>query len=700
MDREQAAKRIAELREQIRHHDYLYYVEDAPEISDAEYDRLFKELERLEEEHPDLLSPDSPTQRVAGEPVDTLPSVEHAAPMLSLDSDQDESALRRFDERLRKALGDVQVRYVLEPKLDGASVEFVYREGLLTTAATRGTGRVGEGITENARTIHAVPLRLRRPGRAGDGRPLPATLSVRGEVIMRIEEFERLNQRLIEEGREPFANPRNVAAGALRQLDRREAAAKPLDVFFYDVLALDWDGAGGDPPAGAEIETQRDVLAALAGWGLKTSPLTRSAEGDPAEQIEQILDYHRDLLERRDDLPYEIDGVVIKLDDLAAREEVGATSRHPRWAFAFKFPPRKQVTRLLKIVPSVGRTGVVTPVAMLRPVELGGVTVSRATLHNREEVARKDVREGDTVRVQRAGDVIPQVIEVIEEPPGEDRRERGPKWRMPRDCPSCGTRLIERGPFTVCPNSFECPAQLVGRIVHFASREALDVEGLGEKTAKLLVDEGLVKRLPDLFDLRPDQLTPLEGFAEKSAGDLVASLEKASKVELARFLYGLGIPEVGLATARDLAAHFGTFEAIRTASEEALQEVKGVGPRMAEQIAAFFAEPHNAEVIDALLDGRVKLIEGKPRPAGGPLEGKTFVFTGGLERFTRPEAKEKVEALGARVTGSVSKNTDYVVAGEDPGSKLDKARELGVTVLDEEGFAELLREVGQRLDHA
>jgi DNA ligase (NAD+) len=694
MDREQAAKRIAELREEIRHHDYLYYVQDAPAISDAKYDRLFKELERLEEEFPDLLSPDSPTQRVGGEPIDSLPSVEHAAPMLSLDSDQDEAALRRFDERLRKALGGDRVRYVLEPKLDGASVEFVYREGQLATAATRGNGRVGEGITENVRTIPAVPLRL-RAGRRGDGRPVPAMLSVRGEVIMRIEDFERLNQRLIEEGREPFANPRNVAAGALRQLDPRQAAAKPLDVFFYDVLALDWDGEGGDPPAGAEIETQQDVLAGLAAWGLKTSPLTRVAEGDAGGQIEQILDYHRDLLERRDDLPYEIDGVVIKLDDLAAREEVGTTSRHPRWAFAFKFPPRKQVTRLLKIVPSVGRTGVVTPVAMLRPVELGGVTVSRATLHNRLEVERKDVKEGDTVRVQRAGDVIPQVIEVIP----DDEHANRPEWRMPENCPSCRTRLVERGPFTVCPNSFECPAQLVGRIVHFASREALDVEGLGEKTAKLFVDEGLVKRLPDLFDLRPDQLTPLEGFAEKSAGDLVASLEKASKVELARFLYGLGIPEVGLATARDLAAHFGTFEAIRTANEEALQEVKGVGPRMAEQIRAFFAQEHNAEVIDALVgrpgeNGRVELVEAPPRPAGGPLEGKTFVFTGGLERFTRPEAKEKVEALGAKVTGSVSKNTDYVVAGEDPGSKLDKARERGVTVLDEEGFAELLRRVG------
>jgi DNA ligase (NAD+) len=689
MNKEKAAARIAELRETIRHHDYLYYVRDAPEISDAKFDKLFKELKELEEEHPDLLTPDSPTQRVAGEPVGSLPSIEHASPMLSLDSDQDEATLRRFDERLRKALGDERVRYVLEPKLDGASVEFVYRDGLLLHAATRGNGRVGEGITENVRTIPAVPLRLHRGNGDGDARgarPLPAFLSVRGETIMRIEEFERLNERLIEEGREPFANPRNVAAGALRQLDPREAAAKPLDVFFYDVLAIDWDGEGGDAPAGAEIDTQRDVHEALAGWGLKTSPLTRPGAG-----VEDMIAYHADLLDQRDDLPYEIDGVVIKLDDLAARDEVGETSRHPRWAFAYKFPPRKQVTRLLKIVPSVGRTGVVTPVAMLRPIELGGVTVSRATLHNREEVTRKDVREGDTVRVQRAGDVIPQVIEVLE----EADRERGPAWHMPKECPSCGTRLVERGPFTVCPNSFECPAQLVGRIVHFASRDALDLEGLGEKTARLFVAEGLVKALPDLFDLSPEQLLPLEGFAEKSANDLVAAIEKASNVELARFLYGLGIPEVGLATARDLAAHFGTFAAIRAASEELLQEVRGVGPRMAEQIAAFFAEPHNAEVIDRLLDGRVKLIEGEPAgAASGPLAGKTFVFTGGMEAMSRPDAKKKVEALGARVTGSVSKNTDYVVAGEDAGSKLEKAQELGVTVLDEGGFLELLREVG------
>jgi DNA ligase (NAD+) len=692
MNRKQAAKRVARLREEIRHHDYLYYVEDAPAISDAEYDRLFKELKGLEEEFPDLRSPDSPTQRVGGEPVAGFPTVEHAAPMLSLDSDQDPAALRRFDERVRKGLDGAEPTYTLEPKLDGASVELVYEEGVLTRAATRGDGVRGEGITENVRTIPAVPLRLRPPGKGG--RPIPPFLAVRGEVIMHIEDFEKLNERLVAEGKEPFANPRNVAAGALRQLDPTVTAQKPLDIFCYDILAADRaeEGAAA-PPGAAGPATQWEVLATLRGWGLRVSSLSRRGT-----TVDDVLAYHADLEARRDDLGFEIDGVVIKLDDLAAREELGATSRHPRWAFALKFPPRKEITRVVSIVASVGRTGVVTPVAMMRPVEIGGVTVSRATLHNREEVARKDIREGDRVRVQRAGDVIPQVVERIDEPD----RERGPVWKPPADCPSCGTPLIERGPFTVCPNGFDCPAQLAGRLIHFASRDALDVEGLGEESAKLFLNEGLVRHLPDLFDLTAEQLVPLEGFAEKSAGNLIAAIREAAKVDLHRFLYGLGIPEVGTATARDLARHFGTFQAIRTASDEALQEVKGVGPRMAEQIAAFFAEPRNKKILDALLAGRVTLIEPGPpektdesaAAAPGPLAGKTFVFTGGLAGMSRRAAKERVEALGARVTGSVSKSTDYVVAGEDPGSKLDEAKKHGVTVLDEAGLMELLDESG------
>jgi len=683
VDRETAQERIARLRSEIRHHDYLYYVKDQPAVSDQAYDKLYHELVALEEQFPDLVSEDSPTQRVAGQPLTSFPTIEHAAPMLSLDSDQDEATLRRFDERLRKGLaaaGTSEVEYVLEPKLDGLSVELVYRDGVLQHAATRGDGRRGEGITANVRTILSVPLRLREPA-AGE-RPIPPFLAVRGEVIMHAEVFDKLNERLIAEGNEPFSNPRNAAAGAVRQLDPQMTAARPLDLYAYDILASE----------GVEVATQWEVLEALRGWGLRVSDLV---ERTPT--LDGILAYHKGIEEKRDDLGFEIDGIVIKLNDLTARETLGWTSRHPRWAFAFKFPPRKEITRILSILPSVGRTGVVTPVALMLPVEIGGVTVARATLHNREEVARKDVREGDRVRVQRAGDVIPQVIERIEEP----ERERGPAWAMPAVCPSCATPLVERGPFTVCPNSFECPAQLAGRIVHFASRNALDIEGLGDETAKIFVAQGLVHQLPELFDLKAEQLVHLEGFAEKSANNLVAALAKASQPELQRFLYGLGIPEVGVSVARDLARHFGTFAALRSADDAALQEVSGVGPRMAEQITAFFREPKNAEVLDALLT-RLQLVETAPAPVTSdsptaavlPLAGKKIVFTGGLTRLARREAQELAERLGARATGSVSKSTDWVVVGEDAGSKADDARKLGVATLDEDGFIALLREHG------
>jgi DNA ligase (NAD+) len=676
MNRDQAAERIVKLRSTIRHHDYLYYVEDRPEISDEEYDRLYRELVALEEKFPDLVAEDSPTQRVAGQPLDSFPTIEHAAPMLSLESDPSEATLRRFDERVRKGLGaETEIEYVLEPKLDGLSVELVYRDGALLQASTRGDGRKGEGITANVRTIASVPLRLR------DGRrPAPPFLAVRGEIIMFSDAFDKLNEKLIGEGKEPFANPRNAAAGCVRQLDPQVTAARPLHLCAYDVLA----GVEG-------LESQWEVLAALRGWGLKVNERI-----EKARTVDEILAYHAGLEACRDDLGYEIDGVVIKLNDLAARERLGWTSRHPRWAFAYKFPPRKEVTRILSILPSVGRTGVVTPVAIMLPVEIGGVTVARATLHNREEVARKDVREGDRVRVQRAGDVIPQVIERIDEPD----RERAAPWRMPASCPSCGTRLVERGPFTVCPNGFECPAQLAGCIVHFASRDALDIEGLGDETAKLFVAEGLVRQLPDLFEIRAEQLVPLEGFAQKSAGKLVNALAKAaSGAELPRFLYGLGIPEVGVAVARDLARHFGSFARLREADEDALQEVSGVGPRMAEQITAFFREPKNAAILDELA-AKVRLVESEPATSSAepasvkPLAGQKWVFTGGLSRLSRRDAQALVESLGARATGSVSKSTDVVVVGEDAGSKADEARKLGVRTLNEEEFLAFLARNG------
>ena len=671
MNRSQAEQRVRDLHTQLRHHDYLYYVKDAPEISDEAYDALYQELKFLEERFPDLRTADSPTQRVAGVALDEFPKVRHAAPMLSLDSSQDESALRRFDERLRKVLGP-EAGYVVEPKLDGASVELVYQRGVLVRASTRGDGQVGEGITENVRTIRTVPLRLREGRTAA-----PSMLAVRGEVIMRVGAFEQLNERLIADGKEPFANPRNAAAGSLRQLDPQITAQRPLDVYAYDILAVD----------GAAPGSQWDVLAMLRDWGFPVNELVRRAAG-----VTDVVTYHADLAGRRDDLEYEIDGIVIKLDDVGARDDLGMTSHHPRWAFAFKFPPRKEVTRILAILPSVGRTGVVTPVAMLRPVELGGVTVGRASLHNREEVARKDVREGDRVRVQRAGDVIPQVVERVDEP----GRQRSEPFRMPRACPSCGTPLVERGPYTVCPNGFECPAQLAGRVQHFASRDALDIEGLGEETSKQLVDENLIRQLPDLFDLTVEQLLPLDGFAAKSAQNLVDGIRKAAPVELHRFLFGLGIPEVGVAVARDLARHFRSFEALRRASGEELEAVRGVGPKMAEQIAGFFADRKHADVFDRLL-AKVPLqeLDAGAAPLGdAPFDTRKFVLTGALTRLTRSAAKGLIESLGGRVVSSVSRETDYVVFGEDPGSKLERARQLGVTLLDEEAFIALLKSKG------
>ncbi|HEX9729982.1 MAG TPA: NAD-dependent DNA ligase LigA [Gemmatimonadales bacterium] len=667
MSQRDAERRLRDLRAQIRHHEYLYHVKDAPEIADSAYDALFRELKGLEERFPALITPDSPTQRVGGSVFDRFPAVTHAAPMLSLDSDRDKAALIRFDERVRKALGDGAVSYVLEPKLDGASLELVYEGGTLVRAATRGDGTTGEGITDNVRTIDAVPWRLA-------GRSQPAFVALRGEVFMRLGAFETLNEALMERGEEPFANPRNAAAGALRQLDPTITQSRPLDLYVYDVLAI----------RGVTFTSHSEALDAIRTWGFPVPDLVASADS-----VEAILQYHRDLHDRRDDLEYEIDGIVIKLDDLAGRTRLGSTSHHPRWAYAYKFPPRREVTRILRIVPSVGRTGVVTPVAMLRPVELGGVTVSRATLHNREEVARKDVREGDTVRVQRAGDVIPQVIERVEEP----GRQRGTAFSMPAACPSCGTTLIARGPFTFCPNGFACPAQLAGRIVHFASRHALDIEGMGEESARVFVAEGLVVHLDDLFDLEPAHLTPLEGFAEKSAAKLVAAIATASRVALPRFLYGLGIPEVGVTVARALSSHFGTFEALRHADADALRQVDGIGPVMADQIAAFFRDDANVHALDRLLT-KVTLQEGASPTEGGPLDGKKFVLTGGLDRMTRPEAEAIIIALGGRAVSTVSKKTDYVVAGSDPGSKLAKAEQLGVPILDETAFLALLAEYG------
>ena len=697
---QEAAAEIERLRAEIGRHDHLYYVEAAPEIADSAYDTLFQRLQELEAAHPSLLAPDSPTQRVGADPRESLPSVEHSVPMLSLDSAHEVAAVRRFDERLRKALGDDDIRYVVEPKLDGASLELVYVNGVLDRAVTRGNGLVGEGVTENARTIPSVPLRLRE-----DERPAPRFLSVRGEAIMYLSDFETLNQRRIEAGEPPYQNPRNATSGALRQLDSRITASRPLTVLAYDVLHVD----------GAEFGTDSEGLAALRAWGLRTPERI-----EVVESVEAIAEYHRAFEGDRESLDYEIDGVVVKLDPLGPRIRLGSTSHHPRWAIAFKFEPRKEVTRIDRIFVSVGRTGVLTPVALLRPVEVGGVTVSRASLHNREELERKDVREGDLVRVQRAGDVIPQVVARV----AEEGRERGEAFAMPARCPSCGTEPVEKGPFTVCPNHFACRAQLKGRITHFGSRSALDIEGLGEETASLLVDHGLVKELADLFDLVEADLISLEGFAELSARNLIAAIqgERADeggddpvgsdrpdgdtrprglrRVELARFLTGLGIPEVGVTVARDLALHFRGFEEVRGASQEALEEVHGVGPKMSVAIRAFLDDSRVSPALDHLIARGFLFI---PPEAVQVLEeegwaGKTVVLTGSLKTFSRSSLKKVLQGLGARVAGTVSARTDFLIVGEKPGSKLAKARKLGVEVLDEDRLLERLDEPGADTD--
>ncbi|HEX6939229.1 MAG TPA: NAD-dependent DNA ligase LigA [Longimicrobiales bacterium] len=663
-----AARRIAELRDEIRHHDYLYYVLDRPEISDEEYDRLFEALQRLEARFPDLVTPDSPTQRVGGAPKAEFPTVRHAAPMMSLETTRDRDDVARFLRRVGRAAGGTPT-FLLEPKLDGASIELVYRAGSLVRAATRGDGRRGEDVTDNVRTIPAVPLRLRE-----DERPAPRSLAAHGEVLMHADAFEALNRRLIENGQEPFANPRNAAAGSLRQLDPRITAERSLDVVVYEALAVE----------GATFRTDTELLRAFRDWGLRTPDPVESTRG-----LDEILDYHARLGRGRAALGYEIDGIVIKVDDHALRRRLGASTRHPRWALAFKFQPRRELTHVQDIIVQVGRTGLVTPVALLDPVEVGGVIVARATLHNREEIRRRDIRVGDLVRIYRAGDVIPEVVERIEEP---GRKRRKP-YHFPDRCPSCGARLEHDGPLTRCPNHFGCPAQLRERIRHFASREAMDIGGIGHATAEALVEHGLVRRLADLYALRAEDVARLPHYSEKSARKLVDAIRRARRVELRRFLYALGIPGVGEAGARDLARHFRTLDALRHASREEIERAPGVGPALAAGVHAFFANPANQRAIDALLEAGIEIVE--PAAARtGRLAGKRFVFTGRLERFTRGEAESLVESLGAEASSSVTRKTDYVVAGADPGQKLERAREKGVRVLDEDAFLRLVRKAG------
>ena len=659
------ADRIAELREAIRHHDHLYHVLDKPEVSDSEYDRVYRELKQLEEDNPELITPDSPTQRVSGRLRPGFSDVEHTAPMLSLDSGDSEEGVRRFDARVRAALGDDTPGYVVEPKLDGLSVELVYESGVLIRAATRGDGRVGEDVTPNVRTIGSVPLKIKT-----DKRGAPSLVSLRGEAIMLIEEFERLNARLTQLDKPVFANPRNASAGALRQLDPGVTAQRPLVVYTYEVMAID----------GATFSSQWEVLDALRDWGFKVSRHVQEAA-----TIDEAIQRHHQLEEQRDDLEYEVDGVVIKLNDLAAREEMGATAHHPRSAFAYKFQPRREVSEIFDIVVQVGRTGKLTPVAMLRPVDVGGVTVSRASLHNREEIERKDIRRGDKVRIQRAGDVIPQVLERIEEP----GKKRSRAFTMPDTCPVCGSHVVSRGPLDFCTNGLACPAQLKRRIFHFVSRDALDIRGLGGRTIEQLLESDLIGSVTDLFDLREEDLLQVEGFADLSAKNLVAAILAAKQVTLDRFLHALGIPEVGSQTARDLAQYFGTLDGILNASQDDLEAVPGVGPIVADAMFEFLQDRNNRNVIAGLLGKGLVLIESE-QLADNKFADFTFVFTGGLESVTRSQAQELVRSLGGRTSSNISAKTDYLVAGSDPGSEYDKAVDLGVKVISEAEFLRML----------
>lgn len=661
----QTRKRAEELRREIRWHDVLYYVLDRPEISDEAYDRLFEELKGFEEAFPGLVTPDSPTQRVGGTPLPSFPQVRHLAPMLSLDSVGEAGEVRRFDGRVRQALGR-RASYVAEPKFDGLSVEVVYEDGLLSRASTRGDGVRGEAVTENIKAIRSVPLRL-----AGPAGSVPKLLAVRGEVLMPIEAFAELNRELERRNEPLFANPRNAAAGSLRQLDSRITAKRHLEVVFYEILARQ---------GGAASRTHWEVLEALEKWGLRVPAFRRRLA-----TFEDVFDYHRETERRRDLLAYEIDGVVVKVDDLASRRRLRSTARHPRWALAFKFAPRGEETAIQRIVVGVGRTGLLTPVAVLSPVKVGGVTVTRATLHNREEVARKDLRAGDRVRVVRAGDVIPEVVERV----GRARR-RGRPFAMPERCPECGSRIEREGPFDRCVNGLACPAQRTASIRHFGSREAMDIRGLGPRTVEHLVATGLVRSVADLFALSEADLAGLERFAETSAGNLAAWIEESKTADLSRFLYALGIPEVGQQTARDLADHFGSLEALRSAGPERLQEVEGIGPSVAGSIVRFFRSPENRRIVDLCLRRGVRA--GAPRAARrGPLAGKVIVFTGALESLSRGESEDLARRMGARPSASVSRRTSYVVTGSEPGSKLDRAKKLGVPVLSEKRFLSLAR---------
>lgn len=658
-------ERVEKLREEIRRYDYYYYVLNQPLISDAEYDRLFRELQELERRYPELVTPDSPTQRVGAPPAEEFAPVEHAIPMLSLQNCFNDEELEEWDDRVRRLLGGEPVEYVCEPKLDGLSVELVYVDGVFTVGSTRGDGRVGEDVTRNLRTIKQVPLRLFPL----DGK-VPRLLEARGEVYMEKEAFRRLNEERERAGEPLFANPRNAAAGSLRQLDPNVTASRPLKIFFYAMGRAE----------GIEIRSQVELLTTFPKLGLPVNPLWKLCK-----TLDEVKAFYRELLGMRHELPYEADGMVVKVNDFRQREILGEVSRAPRWAIAYKFPAEEATTRVLDIIVQVGRTGALTPVAILEPVEVSGATVSRATLHNEDEIRRKDVRIGDWVIVRRAGEVIPEVVKSIPERRTGQERE----FRMPERCPACGGPVV-RPPGEVayrCEN-LSCPARIKESIRHFASRRAMDIEGLGEKLVDKLVETGLVRKLSDIYRLKKEDLVNLERMGEKSAQNLLEQIERSKNAGLARLIFALGIRYVGEHLAEVLAEHFPSLEALSKADYYELIQIPEIGPRIAQSIVDFFKNEENRKLIQELKELGVKTEAEKPKE--GPLSGKTFVFTGTLSAFTREEARRLVESLGGRVASGVSRKVDYVVVGADPGEKLRKAQELGITILTEEEFRRLV----------
>ncbi len=667
-------ERVKKLREEIEYHNYRYYVLDSPVISDAEYDALMRELKELEERYPELITPDSPTQRVGFPPAKEFRQVSHAEPMLSLDDAFTEEEVLEFDKRIKRFLGlpeDVEIEYTVEPKMDGLAVELIYENGILSVGSTRGDGIVGEDVTNNLKTIKSIPLRLMR----NDDLPIPSRIDVRGEVFMEKKKFEKLNEERLARGESPFANPRNAASGSLRQLDPNVTAKRPLDIFFYGVGRVE----------GYTFKTQWEILTTLPKWGLKTNPFCRLVKG-----IKAAIEYHHEIEKKREELPYELDGVVIKVNDLSLWERLGTKARSPRYALAYKFEPTQVTTKVLDIVLQVGRTGAVTPVAVLKPVQVGGVIVSRATLHNEDEIRRKDIRIGDWVLVQRAGDVIPEVVMAI-----KDRRTGEEKeFEMPKVCPVCGSKLVRKPGEAVwrCPNK-NCYAQLVRHLQHFASRNAMDIEGLGAKVAKALVDAGLVRDIGDLYYLKVDDFLQLPGFALKKAQNLYNAIQKSKRTSLARFLYALGIRHVGEVVAQILAEHFKTLDKLMKASVADLMAIPGIGPEVAQSIVEYFRNERNLKTLEKLLKAGIEFEEKEEeKEEKKSLKGLSFVFTGALKSMSRDEAKKKVQALGGRVASSVSRNVDFVVVGEKPGSKYQRAQKLGLKIINEEEFLKLIGE--------